>query len=151
MSSTVEASMNKVTEDQRRQMIAEAAYFRAERRGFNGGDSLADWIEAEAEVDDRLRRMDAAVVLEFLTDGVETATKKLAAMKRKASTLATSARVQVNRDMDRLVELRDSLRAKVKELSAQGERAGDVAVRQAERAWQELADAMRRLGPPAGH
>jgi DUF2934 family protein len=143
--------MNKVTQDKRRQMIAEAAYFRAERRGFDGGDSLADWIEAEAEVDERLRRIDAAGVLESLSDGVESATKKLAAMKRKASTLATSARVQVNRDVDRLVELRDSLRVKVRELRAQGEHAGDVAVQQAQRAWQELADAMRRLGPPASH
>ncbi|WP_366912080.1 DUF2934 domain-containing protein, partial [Ferrovum sp.] len=28
-----------------------AAYYRAEHRGFNGGDTLADWLEAEAEVD----------------------------------------------------------------------------------------------------
>jgi flagellar biosynthesis/type III secretory pathway chaperone len=143
--------MNKVTEDQRQQMIAEAAYFLAERRGFNGGDSVADWIEAEAEVDERLRRIDAASVLESLTDGVESATKKLAEMKRKASTLASGARVQVNRDLDRLGELRDSLRVKVKELRAQGEHAGDVAVQQAERVWQELADAMRRLSQSARH
>jgi hypothetical protein len=32
-------------------MIAEAAYFRAEARGFQGGDSVRDWLEAEAEVD----------------------------------------------------------------------------------------------------
>lgn len=143
--------MNKVTEDQRQRMIAEAAYFLAERRGFNGGDSVADWIEAEAEVDERLRRIGAAGVLECLNDGVESATKRLAAMKRKASTVASGARVQVNRDIDRLGELRDSLRVKVKELRAQGEHAGDVAVQQAERVWQELADAMRRLGPPASH
>jgi DUF2934 family protein len=143
--------MNKVTEDQRQQMIAEAAYFLAERRGFSGGDSVADWIEAEGEVDERLRRIDAARVLESLTDGVESATKKLAEMKRKASTLASGARVQVNRDIDRLGELRDSLRVKVKELRAQGEHAGDVAVQQAERVWQELADAMRRLSQSARH
>jgi hypothetical protein len=31
-------------------MVAEAAYFRAERRGFTGGDPIKDWLEAEAEV-----------------------------------------------------------------------------------------------------
>lgn len=31
--------------------IAEAAYFKAERRGFAEGSELADWIEAEAEID----------------------------------------------------------------------------------------------------
>jgi hypothetical protein len=32
-------------------MIAEAAYYRALARGFSGGDPLADWLEAEAEID----------------------------------------------------------------------------------------------------
>lgn len=32
-------------------MIAEAAYYLAERRGFDGGDPVADWLEAEAEID----------------------------------------------------------------------------------------------------
>ncbi|MBI4757283.1 MAG: DUF2934 domain-containing protein [Betaproteobacteria bacterium] len=32
------------------QHIAEAAYYRAERRGFQGGSELDDWLEAEAEV-----------------------------------------------------------------------------------------------------
>jgi hypothetical protein len=34
-------------------MIADAAYFRAEQRGFQGGDPLRDWLQAEAEVDAR--------------------------------------------------------------------------------------------------
>jgi len=32
-------------------MIQEAAYYRAERRGFTGGDPVADWLKAEAEID----------------------------------------------------------------------------------------------------
>lgn len=32
-------------------MIAEAAYFRAERRGFAPGSALQDWLEAEAEIE----------------------------------------------------------------------------------------------------
>lgn len=40
----------------RHEMIAAAAYFRAEQRGFVGGDSLDDWLAAEAEVDERLRQ-----------------------------------------------------------------------------------------------
>jgi hypothetical protein len=35
----------------RDEMIAIAAYYRAERRGFDSGDALTDWLEAEAEVD----------------------------------------------------------------------------------------------------
>ena len=40
-----------ITEEQRRSMIAERAYFKAERRGFIGGDPLGDWCDAEAEID----------------------------------------------------------------------------------------------------
>ncbi|HEX7112621.1 MAG TPA: DUF2934 domain-containing protein [Mizugakiibacter sp.] len=34
----------------RRAMVAQAAYFRAERRGFAPGHELDDWLEAEREV-----------------------------------------------------------------------------------------------------
>lgn len=44
-----------VSEDARRAMIAQAAYLRAERRGFAGGDEVEDWLAAEAEVDALLR------------------------------------------------------------------------------------------------
>lgn len=44
-----------LSEDMRRGMIAQAAYLRAERRGFTGGNEVEDWLAAEAEVDALLR------------------------------------------------------------------------------------------------
>ena len=44
-----------VSEDARRAMIAQAAYLRAERRGFAPGNEEEDWLAAEAEVDALLR------------------------------------------------------------------------------------------------
>jgi hypothetical protein len=46
-----------ISDDVRRGMIAEAAYLRAERRGFSGGHEKEreDWVAAEAEVDALLR------------------------------------------------------------------------------------------------
>jgi hypothetical protein len=44
-----------VSEDVRRAMIAEAAYLRAERRGFAPGGEAEDWLAAEAEVDALLK------------------------------------------------------------------------------------------------
>ena len=35
----------------RASMIAQAAYYRAERRGFDPGHELDDWLDAEAEID----------------------------------------------------------------------------------------------------
>ena len=52
LSSTARA---KVTPEARRGMIAEAAYLRAERRGFAPGHEVADWLAAEQEVDALLR------------------------------------------------------------------------------------------------
>jgi hypothetical protein len=43
-----------VTPDMRRGMIAEAAYLRAEKRGFAPGHEDEDWLAAEAEVDQLL-------------------------------------------------------------------------------------------------
>ena len=37
--------------EQRHALIAEAAYYRAERRGFQPGRELEDWCAAESEVD----------------------------------------------------------------------------------------------------
>lgn len=43
-----------VSADQRRAMIAEAAYFRAEARGFEPGAEVDDWLDAEYEIEQRL-------------------------------------------------------------------------------------------------
>ncbi len=40
----------------REQMIAVAAYFRAQQRGFTPDKELSDWLEAEAEVENLLGR-----------------------------------------------------------------------------------------------
>lgn len=45
-----------ISADQRRSMIAQTAYLRAERRGFRGGDPVSDWLESEKEVDALLSR-----------------------------------------------------------------------------------------------
>jgi hypothetical protein len=41
-------------------LIAEAAYFRAEKRGFEPGHETEDWLAAENEVDARLMRAETA-------------------------------------------------------------------------------------------
>jgi hypothetical protein len=53
-----------VPPDVRRKMVADAAYYIAERRGFQLGDPVADWAAAEVEID------------ELLTDTVSTRGKR---------------------------------------------------------------------------
>jgi hypothetical protein len=49
-----EGSRQRPTAQQREQMIAVAAYHRAQRRNFDPGHDLEDWLEAEAQVDAQL-------------------------------------------------------------------------------------------------
>jgi len=42
----------------REQMIAEAAYFRAEQRGFAPGNEMTDWLQAEVDVEGLLENRD---------------------------------------------------------------------------------------------
>jgi outer membrane biosynthesis protein TonB len=49
-----------VTPEQRYRMICDAAYYRAEQRGFIGGSPEQDWREAELEIDQRLCDMQEA-------------------------------------------------------------------------------------------
>ena len=37
--------------EERRLMVAEAAYYLAERRGFQEGGCMADWLQAEIDVE----------------------------------------------------------------------------------------------------
>jgi hypothetical protein len=39
-----------ISAQEREVLVARAAYFRAEKRGFAPGSELQDWVEAEAEV-----------------------------------------------------------------------------------------------------
>lgn len=48
--SATKVAVSGITLAQRERMIAEAAYYRAEHRGFQGGDPQQDWLEAEAEI-----------------------------------------------------------------------------------------------------
>jgi hypothetical protein len=44
-----------VTSDEKQRMVAEAAYFRFANRNFTGGDPVADWVTAEADIENSLK------------------------------------------------------------------------------------------------
>lgn len=53
---TVRLPQRMLSEAERQQMVATAAYYISERRGFNSGDELADWFTAEEEIASMLRK-----------------------------------------------------------------------------------------------
>lgn len=40
-----------VSPEERRRMIEESAFIRAEKRGFTDGDPVTDWLRSEREID----------------------------------------------------------------------------------------------------
>jgi DNA anti-recombination protein RmuC len=106
-------------------MIADAAYFRAERRGFNSGDPVADWLEAEAEVDARLREMGSKSLLEELDERLAVANGGLRAFKKKLSGTKADIRAEWAHDVERLAKLRDKFQKRLDEIREEGEHASD--------------------------
>lgn len=145
------SSQRKVASDERQRMIAEAAYYKAQRRGFNGGDAVRDWCEAEVEIDARLRRLEEGQFVERIERVLEAAAARLAASRRKVARLSSEARGEWERDLDRLAALRDTLKPKVAELREQGERAGRKVRDQAEKMRDEVAELVQRLEAKAKH
>jgi predicted nucleic acid-binding Zn-ribbon protein len=132
--------------DERRQRIAEAAYFRAEKRGFKDGDPIADWIDAEHEVDAELQLREHRRLLEQLESQLATAGKRLGALKKKVSSLTADARKEVEQDVKKLADMRAAFAARLEEIREQGADASHKAKQQAEKLWAEMTASMNRLG-----
>ena len=49
------------SDDEWRDMVATASYYRAEARGFEGGSTEDDWYQAEAELRERFSAADSAI------------------------------------------------------------------------------------------
>lgn len=205
----------RVDVEERNRMVAEAAYFRAERRGFAGGDPVADWVEAEAEVEASLQEQRHGArrqteqplgaehhaeqplgaerhaeqsqgaqrhakqrhaeqrpaeqrqgdvpgqvpgqpgpqhdeLLARIEDGVTAAGIKVEALRKKAGDVETSARAEVQQQLDRIAELRDALEARRNQIREQGSMASRSLLEQAESLWNELTAFLSRKAPAPG-
>jgi hypothetical protein len=134
----------KVDSGLRRRMIAEAAYFRAQKRNFKGGDPVTDWIEAEREIEAGSGSPDDRHILDRIEEQVATAGKKLKALKRKVSSMKVDARKEWKQDVEKLAELRDSLEKRLEEVRDRGEHASRKAQKQAEKIWDEISEIVQR-------
>ena len=45
----------RISQDEKQRMIAKAAYFRAVRMGLGNTDPMADWLAAEAEIENAIK------------------------------------------------------------------------------------------------
>jgi hypothetical protein len=128
---------------ERRRMIAEAAYFRAERRTAGRPDPVRDWLEAEAETDAQYEIAPLESALETLTERLHEANEHL---RQTVVELRAEAREEWYAEIRRAKELRDLFSAKLEELRVQTGEAEQTLNRQAEKLWAELSQSLRRIG-----
>lgn len=136
----------------RREMIAVAAYYRAERRGFLNGEELGDWLEAEAEVEHLL---EAQAGNDPKTSAKHRFQQKLEAqlkdwdvrldeLKVKARDAKTEIRAEFEVQLEALAGKRALAQEKLQELRRHGEWAWEDLRDGAEKAWSELREAIKR-------
>ena len=136
--------------EQRYFMITEAAYYRAERRGFQGGDPVADWLEAEAEIETMLRGASEPgkekTAKEAFQEKLETQLrewdKKLDGLKGKAKKAKADLRHDLEAQLEALRAQRAAAHDKLQELRQRSENAWEDLKEGAEKTWDEMQKAI---------
>lgn len=144
-----------VTPEERYQMIAKAAYFRAEKRGFASGDTARDWLEAEAEIDRMLKtpkskaKSSPSALKQAFQQELETQIHewdlRIADLKIKAQGARADIRADYEKQFEILTKKRDAVQARMQELRA---RAGDVwedLKGGTEKAWDEMQKTLDQI------
>lgn len=141
-------SMQAITAEGRRRMIAEAAWHRAEARGFANGDPMLDWLEAEREID-ALLTDGRTSWLGKLEDRLATARGEIRSVKSEVGSRAKSARksakVRLKQDIEKMDELLDRFEEQIGKLRERGEKATQKARAQAEKIWDEIQELRQRV------
>ena len=153
---SAEGSDTQVTPEQRYLMVAEAAYFHAERRGFVGGDSGLDWREAEAEIDRLLQSTwppggeSQASAKEAFQQRLEAQLQewdtRLDELKAKVRDAGSELRADYEKQLETLAAKRDALQTKALELRKRTEDAWEDLKSGTEKAWDDMRETLNRIG-----
>lgn len=119
-------------DEQRWRMIAEAAYYRAQARGFKDGDPIDDWLSAEREIN-------------RILPNPQQQRRELAAHAKLREEIAQ--RLAEVRDQLSADTVRDALLHARERLKAIGEHAADTVDKVAAHIEKDIIDAAHRMGP----
>ena len=141
------------TKEQRDKMIAEAAYFRAQQRGFRGGDPAVDWLEAEREVDEKLgtsapaeeKPSSVAALVQQLEARIRSLDEDIAPLKERAREVGADVRQEIEKELERLKPLRAAAEQRLVELRGRSEIALEEVKKSADRAWEEISTAVKGI------
>ena len=137
-----------------REMVAVAAYYRAERRGFAPGDPTADWLEAEIEIEqqlkqaakpaDRTKHSPKQAFQQKLEAQLGEWDARLEQLKTRAKDAKADIRAEFELQLEALVGKRAVAQERLHELRRHGEWAWEDLKGGADKAWKELREAMER-------
>lgn len=141
--------------EQRYQMIAEAAYYRAERRGFIIGDTAQDWLDAEAEIDRILQQQlsqgatPQGTAKQAFQQKLEAQLNdwdaKLDELKAKVREAKSELRADYEKQLEILSEKRATAQEKLQELRLRTEDAWEDLKGGTERAWDEMRKTLDQI------
>lgn len=141
-----------VSPEERYHMIAEAAYFHAEKRGFVEGDTARDWLEAEAEIDRILQKPvmpgsgPLVTAKQAFQQKLEAQLRewdtKLDALKAKAYETKDEMRADYEKQLEVLAGKRAAAQTKIQDLRLRTEDAWEDLKGGTEKAWDEMRKAL---------
>ena len=151
---TTTAKTLPVNPEQRYQMIAEAAYFIAEKRGFVGGDIAQDWIDAETEINSLLHQSSAPSEDDKITKRafqkkLEAQLKEwdaiLAVLVAKAQGTRAEMQPKIFGEIKILSQMRGEAQVTLKKLHQHTEGAWEDLKSGAEKTLKEMREALDRV------
>ena len=140
-----------VTPEQRYQMIAEAAYFHAERRHFLGGEPAQDWQAAEAEIDRILQhpsktgRSPKQIFQQKLEAQLRDLDTVFDELKLQSSLAKAELRAEFEKQLDGLAAKRAAAQTKLSELSRRTEGAWEDLKGGTEKAWDDMRQTLNQI------
>lgn len=133
---------------QRYEMIARAAYYRAERRSFAAGSELQDWLEAEAEIDRVLLESTGGTARAF-EDRLEAQLRewdaRFDALMEAAKKATSEARLEIEEQVEALRGRRATAQEKLQHLRQRTGDAWEDLKEGAEKAWDDMRKALDHL------
>jgi chromosome segregation ATPase len=139
--------------ERRYQMIAEAAYFRAEHRGFRDGDPVGDWLQAEAEIErlswdpvgSEQKPSKKRAFQETLEAQLKEWDAKLDVLKAKARKATAEARAECEGQLEALAAKRVLAQEKLQELRERTEDAWEDLKAGVDKTWGEIGKAINKI------
>ena len=123
------------TAEEKHRMIATAAYYRAQKRGFSDGDPVADWLEAEMEIEALLQQSEKG----------RSSRQEHAAyerMRAEFKKFLAGAQDTINTDT-----VKQAFERAAKEIKELGEYVPETVDRAGKRLKKEVAAAVEKMGP----